>query len=144
MSYHKKLAVCWRLQALTACFQVSFRQSHATWHQPGLTAGSHVDTHLQRRLCDKRSAEHFNELRPKVSKLAEKSPIDMSLSSKRERPLNHRHRRDAWASEYREANADKTVNLQGHYRVTCFLPVMDRLINMMERRFGDDTAMQVF
>ena len=43
-----------------------------------------------------------------------------------------------------EANADKTVSLQDHYRITCFLPVMDRLINEMERRFGDDTTMPLF
>jgi len=42
-----------------------------------------------------------------------------------------------------EANADKTVSLQDHYRITCFLPVMDRLINEMERHFGDDTTIRV-
>ena len=103
-------------------------------------------THLQ-LLREKRSAEHFNKLWLKVSELAEKSKIDMSLSSKRKvvesSTLRNFMTESTLGHQSTEANADKTVSLQDHYRITCFLPVMDRLINEMERHFGDDTTIRV-
>jgi len=104
-------------------------------------------THLQ-LLREKRSTKHFSKLWLKVSELAEKSKIVMFLSSKRKivesSTLRHFMTESTLGHQSTEADFDKTVCLQDHYRIICFLPVMDRLINEMEHRFGDDTTMPLF
>ena len=102
-------------------------------------------THLE-LLREKRSAAHFDKLWVNVLQIAQNSKIDMSLPSKRNitksSTLRNFTTESTLGHQSMEANTDKTpASLQDHYRITCFLPVVDRLINEMERRFGDDTTM---
>ena len=96
-------------------------------------AAAHVQV-----LKDKRCDEYFHKVWTLASQLAGRNGIDLVVPFKRRRLISSRLRGNLTDSTLGHRDLEASLTPEEHFKVTVFFPVMDRVIQEMERRFSDD------